>query len=62
MAACIDNRLEIEEVHFADSGLVTRHAYSILAAVEVVDNTGKQVRLVKLRNPWGKFEWKGDWG
>ena len=22
---------------------------------------GEDVKLVKLRNPWGSFEWKGDW-
>ena len=22
---------------------------------------GKEIHLVKLRNPWGKFEWKGRW-
>ena len=22
---------------------------------------GSGVRLVQLRNPWGKFEWRGDW-
>jgi len=22
---------------------------------------GKTERLLKIRNPWGNFEWKGDW-
>ena len=32
------------------------HAYSIMEAREI-----KGQRLVKLRNPWGKGEWKGAW-
>lgn len=58
-------------------GLAAGHAYSILSAVDVTDTpqvgfgdlkvdmnvTGgaKHFKLVKLRNPWGTFEWKGDW-
>lgn len=41
-------------------GLIDAHAYSLLAA-KVVDDNGRNVRLVKVRNPWGKREWKGDW-
>ncbi|KAG8762771.1 hypothetical protein FRC12_008856 [Ceratobasidium sp. 428] len=37
-------------------GLHTRHAYSVLDALEVA---GK--RFLRLRNPWGKSEWKGRW-
>ena len=38
------------------------HAYSFLAAGELDTHSelGK-VRLVKLRNPWGKGEWTGTW-
>ncbi|KRX06827.1 hypothetical protein PPERSA_11472 [Pseudocohnilembus persalinus] len=40
-------------------GVVTGHAYSILDHRIVY--CPKEVRLVQLRNPWGKYEWKGDW-
>lgn len=37
-------------------GIVPGHAYSILAVREIRGN-----KLLQLRNPWGSFEWKGDW-
>jgi len=39
-----------------DGGLVPGHAYTLKT---VQEKNG--VRLVNLRNPWGKFEWDGDW-
>ena len=41
-------------------GVVGGHAYSILHAVDVGADA-ERVRLLLLRNPWGKSEWKGDW-
>mmetsp|Transcript_5149 Transcript_5149/g.8268 ORF Transcript_5149/g.8268 Transcript_5149/m.8268 type:complete len:326 (-) Transcript_5149:37-1014(-) len=38
------------------NGICQGHAYSILRAVK----SGAH-RLLKLRNPWGDFEWKGAW-
>ncbi|KAG6900635.1 hypothetical protein C0993_007317 [Termitomyces sp. T159_Od127] len=38
------------------NGLVGRHAYSVLRAVEY-----KKKRFVVLRNPWGNHEWNGPW-
>ncbi|EON68133.1 hypothetical protein W97_07282 [Coniosporium apollinis CBS 100218] len=37
-------------------GIQEKHAYSIMEAREVGG-----VRLLKLRNPWGKTEWTGAW-
>lgn len=40
--------------------VVGGHAYSVLGIYEPMLSTEK-VRLLKLRNPWGSFEWKGKW-
>jgi len=50
-------------------GLVAGHAYSLISAFEVTERGpgglpkagGKTFRLLNLRNPWGTFEWKGEW-
>ncbi|WYZ37044.1 hypothetical protein EsH8_II_000550 [Colletotrichum jinshuiense] len=49
------------------SGLALGHAYSILQSREEVDEDGKKIRLVLVRNPWGERsdggvgEWNGPW-
>ena len=46
----------------AGQGLIMGHAYSLLAAGNFDTKSEKGVvRLVKLRNPWGKGEWTGPW-
>lgn len=37
-------------------GLVANHAYAVIEAFEEGD-----LRLLKIRNPWGRTEWAGDW-
>lgn len=37
-------------------GLISGHAYSLLKIINIKGETS-----VKLRNPWGKLIWKGDW-
>eukprot|EP00457_Paulinella_chromatophora_P006334 gb/GEZN01006352.1/.p1 GENE.gb/GEZN01006352.1/~~gb/GEZN01006352.1/.p1 ORF type:complete len:469 (+),score=76.51 gb/GEZN01006352.1/:48-1454(+) len=37
-------------------GIVEGHAYSIVNCVEE-----GEFKMVQLRNPWGTFEWDGDW-
>lgn len=27
----------------------------------VKDNNGVECNILKIRNPWGKVEWKGEW-
>jgi calpain-15 len=42
-------------------GLVGQHAYGLIGVAEVKDPRGQMAKIVNLRNPWGKFEWNGDW-
>ena len=44
-------------------GLISEHAYTILDAKEVFIKTKKgqkKERILKLMNPWGRYEWKGN--
>jgi|EP01047_Picozoa_sp_COSAG01_P023578 hypothetical protein len=40
----------------AQHGLVKGHAYAVVTVI----HCGKY-QMLRLRNPWGKFEWDGDW-
>ncbi|EGR28521.1 hypothetical protein IMG5_173770 [Ichthyophthirius multifiliis] len=43
-------------------GILAGHAYSILDIKQIFDyQVNKQVGIIKIRNPWGKVEWNGDW-
>ncbi|KAK5617791.1 hypothetical protein CRENBAI_026858 [Crenichthys baileyi] len=61
-------RAEQHEIELKlDNGLVKGHAYSVTAVKEVrletrLANFGNEtIPLVRMRNPWGKTEWKGAW-
>nr|XP_056709343.1 calpain-14-like [Euleptes europaea] len=43
-----------------ENGLVVGHAYT-MTGIRKVTCKHRPEYLVRLRNPWGKVEWKGDW-
>jgi len=50
-----------EEESKGDNSKVTDdHAFAILDIFDTRDSKGRDVRLLKIRNPWGKFDQKGD--
>jgi hypothetical protein len=54
----LDPGYDLEEL-----GLVAGHAYGVLDARQVTPAAGSApVQLLQLRNPWGRFEWKGEYG
>jgi len=46
------------------TGLIMNHAYGLNDIFELEDRYDKTIpiRLLRLRNPWGKSEWVGAWG
>lgn len=51
ICTCTSGKPDIDK-----NGLVAAHAYTIIDAFDL-----GVVRLVKVRNPWGGFEWNGDY-
>lgn len=45
----------------SEKGISHNHLYSLLGAYNV-NRGNKEYKIVKLRNPWGHTEWKGEWG
>ena len=43
------------------SGLLSNHAYSLIASAEFYEKEGNKIQLFKIRNIWGTYEWQGDW-
>lgn len=52
---------ELNKARYDEMGLISEHAYSVIAAMEVTTRSGGTERLLKLRNPWGHKEWLGRW-
>ena len=50
--------LGIWELITGNSGLISDHAYTILG---IFDLKEYNLKLIKLRNPWGEKEFNGDW-
>jgi hypothetical protein len=50
---------EASDEYLKNYGLIDAHAYSVTATETLKSDSGKTVKLVRVRNPWGETEWKG---
>ena len=62
MACGVSVETQREQDELAENGLVNGHAYSLINCATVQGSDGRMANIVQVRNPWGSFEWNGDWG
>ena len=44
------------------TGILSGHAYALLDVIDLTNPQTKEIyQLLRLRNPWGKIEWNGEW-
>ena len=52
------------KINYRHIGILAGHAYYILDVFEISKPRGrkrKKSKLLRIRNPWGRKEWKGKW-
>ena len=55
--------MDVDNEQVEHEGLVDDHAYTLMGAHTIyLDNNETTERLMKIRNPFGRKEWTGDWG
>jgi hypothetical protein len=46
---------------YVDGWLLPGHAYTVLQVRQVQQGYYRGAQVLQIRNPWGRFEWGGDW-
>ena len=54
-----DQMTEGDRPSDAAAGLVPGHAYTLISARRLESGAHSGAQLLKIRNPWGNFEWGG---
>ena len=58
--SCKDKSITNDQDCNTPQGLAANHAYTVLGVASITKK-GEEVRLVKVRNPWGENQYKGPW-